>query len=143
MAESVWLRNRSQNFQYACYDELTGALLHPKDLDRFIRYENTYNRAFNNSLKQLLSLRAEKRKAEIGFEAQKQKQAAEAFAAEKHAMKKEAHSFEILKKDAATCHQIGLNLLQKLEGVKHDPNFADLLTAEITKERQSFTAKAA
>ena len=43
----------------------------------FIRYENTYNRAFSTALKDLLRVRAEKRKAEIGFEAQKRQEQAE------------------------------------------------------------------
>ena len=74
LAESLWLRNRAQNFQTWCFDE-SGILLNEKKLELYIRYEATYNRAFNTALNQLLKLRAERREEMLGFEAQKRVQA--------------------------------------------------------------------
>jgi hypothetical protein len=70
MVEALWLRNRAQNLQPSCFDPQTGAVADQKALALFIRYENTYNRAFSTALKDLLRVRSEKRKEEIGFEAQ-------------------------------------------------------------------------
>jgi hypothetical protein len=106
MAESLWLRNRAQNLQPSCFDPQTGAVADQKSLALFIRYENIYQRAYSSSLRQLLKLRSDIRTAEIGFEAQKRAQ-------EAHQMKKDAHYWEVLKKDAEACHQIGRNLTQK------------------------------
>jgi hypothetical protein len=133
MAESRWLRNRAQNLQAGCFDPETGAATNEKSLSLFIRYENTYNRAYNAAFRQLQSLRAERRKTALGFEAQKRQQAAETRAQEKHQMKKDAHYWDILKKDAETCHELGRNLMQKLDGMKLSPDFPQRLDAEIAK----------
>ena len=58
-----------------------------------MRYKTTHTRAFHKCLNDLLKLRAEKRKAEFGFEAQK-------VESERHEMRKQSHYWEILKKDA-------------------------------------------
>ncbi len=44
----------------------------------YLRYQTTNDRAFHKSLDQLLKLKAERRKAEIGFERQKREQAEQA-----------------------------------------------------------------
>jgi hypothetical protein len=133
MAESRWLANRAQNLQATCFDPATGLATNEKSLSLYIRYESTYNRAYKAAFKQLQSLRADRRKAELGFEAQKRQQAAETRAQEKHQMKKDAHYWDILKKDAETCHELGRNLMQKLDGMKLSPDFPQRLDAEIAK----------
>jgi hypothetical protein len=50
----------------------------------YLRYQATYERAFHRSLNQLLKLRAEKRKEEIGFESQTRKRNEEARKQELH-----------------------------------------------------------
>ena len=130
LAESLWLRNRAQNLQPSCFDTNTGAICNEKQLSLLLRYENTYNRAFNSALNQLLKLRAEKRKAEIGFEAQR-------MAAEKLQMKKDAHYWDVLKKDAETCHQIGQNILQKMTAGDQISGFEAQLAAELNKHRSA------
>ena len=135
LAESLWLRNRAQNLQPACFDPDTGAISNEKQLSLLLRYENTYNRAFNSALNQLLKLRAEKRKAEFGFEAQR-------IAGEKLQMKKDAHYWDVLKKDAETCHQIGQNVLQKMTAAGQNPGFEAQFAAELSKtnlKRGSFS----
>jgi hypothetical protein len=133
MAESRWLRNRAQNLQAGCFDPATGLATNEKSLSLYIRYENTYNRAYNAAFKQLQTMRAERRKLEIGFEAQKSKQAAEQRAQEKQQMKKDAHYWDMLKKDAETCNEIGRILTQKFEGMKFSPTFPNIMEDEIQK----------
>jgi predicted house-cleaning noncanonical NTP pyrophosphatase (MazG superfamily) len=116
-----------------CFNQTTGALISEKHLTLYLRYETTYSRAFNNSLNQLLKLRAEKRKAELGFEAQQRKQQAELRAAEKHQMKKDAHYWEVIRKDAQARHEMGRNLNQKRAAEKQNPNFETHLEAEFKK----------
>ncbi|MGA8027683.1 MAG: hypothetical protein WB992_11100, partial [Bryobacteraceae bacterium] len=45
-----------------------------KQLALYLRYQTTHDRAFHRCLNQLLKLRAETRRIEIGFESQKRKQ---------------------------------------------------------------------
>jgi methylmalonyl-CoA mutase N-terminal domain/subunit len=68
--------------------------LNEKRLALFIRYETTHERAFYRALKELQTLRKEKRNTEIGFESQKLKQAAETRAAEALNLKREALEFK-------------------------------------------------
>jgi hypothetical protein len=71
MAQHHWLRNRAELLQTHCFDDAGG--LDEKRLALFLRYQTTHERAFHKCLNDLLKLRAEKRKQEIGFESQKQK----------------------------------------------------------------------
>jgi hypothetical protein len=146
MAESRWLSHRAQNLQPSCFNPDTGAIVDPKSLALYVRYENTYLRAYNAAFKQLQSLRAERRKAELGFEAQKRQQAAELRAQEKHQMKKDSHYWDILLKDAQTCHELGRNVRQRVEATAEIPDFANQLAAELHKhglKRGSFDSAAA
>jgi hypothetical protein len=124
MAESLWLRNRAQNLQPSCFDPQTGAVIDPKSLTLYIRYENQYTRAHASSLRELLRGRAEKRNFALGFEAQQR-------AEEKHRMKKDGHYWDILKKDAEACHELARNLIQKMDTVKQNPDFRAQLEAEL------------
>ena len=107
LAESLWLRNRAQNFQTWCFDQSTGILLDEKKLALYLRYEAAYNRAFHAAVNALLKVRAEKRNEQIGFEAQQRVQA--------------NHQWEIVRKEAVARHQIGRNLLQKKAAVEQNP----------------------
>jgi hypothetical protein len=133
MAESLWLRNRAQNLQITCFHPTTGDVVNEKSLSLFLRYENTYNRAFNSSLNQLLRVRSEKRKAELGFEAQQRRQQAELRTQEKHQMKKDAHYWDILKKDGEACHQISKNALLEMDAMERNPDFPAQFEAELQK----------
>ncbi|MCU1295161.1 MAG: hypothetical protein JWP08_4011, partial [Bryobacterales bacterium] len=59
-----------------------------KALSLYLRYKSTNDRAFSKCLNDLLKLRAEKRKPEIGFEREKQREA-------KLARKHEAHETKV------------------------------------------------
>ena len=68
--------------------------LNEKRLSLFIRYETTHERAFYRALKELQTLRKEKRNIEIGFESQKLKQAAETRASEAQTLRREQFEFK-------------------------------------------------
>jgi low affinity Fe/Cu permease len=74
MAQSLWLSKRAVFLQDVSFNVAEPTCLDEKQLALYIRYQTTNDRAFNKSLDQLLKLRAEKRKQEIGFESQKRRQ---------------------------------------------------------------------
>jgi hypothetical protein len=124
MAQSFWLVQRAIAFQNEC---LAQAPLLPEERDRrldepaalseaktkelalYLRYQTTHQRAFHRSLNDLLKLRAEKRKAEIGFESQKQKQALIELRQSAENRRQERHKWDVLLAEAKTDHQLLLN----------------------------------
>src|SRR6202020_2214161 len=70
MADSHWLAQRAQGLQDTCMDPATGAIPDDKKFSLYMRYHTTHKRAFHKSLHDLLKLRSERRKSEIGFDAQ-------------------------------------------------------------------------
>ena len=95
MAQHQWLRRRALNLESSCYDPATGEITNEKQLALSLRYQTTHERAFHKCLNDLLKLRAQKRKTEIGFESQKRKQAEETRKHERHEMKKEFRWLEL------------------------------------------------
>ncbi len=141
MAESHWLANRSQTLQSTCIDPQTGAITNEKTFSLYMRCQNTHTRAFHKSLNDLTRLRSERRKATLGFEAQKVQK-------EKHEMKKQSHYWDILKKDAQACHQISLNTLHNIKASSENPGFQAAYDAELAKHglkegSNNFVAQAA
>ena len=96
LAEHHWLRHRAMRLEEACFDFTTGQIIDDRKLALYLRYQTTHERAFHKALNDLLKLRAEKRKAEIGFERQEQARATEIRKQERHEMKKERHKWEIV-----------------------------------------------
>jgi hypothetical protein len=96
MAEHHWLRHRAMRLEEACFDYTTGQIIDERKLALYLRYQTTHERAFHKALNDLLKLRAEKRKQEIGFERQQHAQADQIRRQERHEMKKERHKWEIL-----------------------------------------------
>jgi len=68
MAEHHWLRHRAMRLEEACFDYTTRQIIDERKLALYLRYQTTHERAFHKALNDLLKLRAEKRKADIGFE---------------------------------------------------------------------------
>jgi hypothetical protein len=126
MAQSHWLAQRAQRLQDFCIDPDTGAVVDDKKFSLYVRYETTHTRAFHKCLQDLLKLRAETRKAERGFEAQR-------VETERHEMKKQSHYWDVLKKDAQACHQISLNALQNMKARAENPGFEAEYAAELAK----------
>ncbi len=116
MAQSFWLSQRALHLQNSCF---TGEPLSPqgeKQLALYLRYQTTHDRTFHGALNGLLKLRAEKHKAEIGFESQERKQKQESRQQEDHARKlafekrKQAlHEVDLILAEAKLDHQILLN----------------------------------
>src|SRR5690242_4489082 len=96
MAEHHWLRHRAMRLEEACFDYTTGQIVDERKLALYLRYQTTHERAFHKALNDLLKLRAEKRKAEIGFERQQHAKADQIRRQERHEMKKERHKWEII-----------------------------------------------
>ena len=93
MAQSEWLRARALRLQNDLLED-AGKNVDPAKLAIFIRYQTTQERNFHRSLKELLTLRQQKRNVEIGFESQKLKQAAEVRASEGVILKKDAQNLK-------------------------------------------------
>ena len=72
MAQHEWLRQRALYLQNLCFNA-DGLIDETKQFSLYLRYQTTHERAFHKCLNDLLKLRAEKRKEQIGFDSQEQK----------------------------------------------------------------------
>jgi hypothetical protein len=126
IAESHWLAQRAQRLQDTCINPDTGVITDDKKFSLYMRYQTTHTRGFHKCLNDLLKLRAENRKTELGFEAQR-------IQSEKLEMKKQHHYWDVLKKDGEACHQISINTLQFLKARNEVPGFEAQYTAELEK----------
>ncbi|MBV9296510.1 MAG: hypothetical protein JO145_13155 [Acidobacteriaceae bacterium] len=109
MAQHHWLSQRAMTLQNIL---LKDALLTPeneKQFQLFLRYQTTNDRAFHKCLNDLLKLRAEQRKAQIGFESQKLKQEDHARKLSIEKRKQDVHKMDILLAEAKADHQLMLN----------------------------------
>jgi hypothetical protein len=138
MARSYWLSHalKLQNSMLAD-DELTSDE-QQKQLSLYLRYQTTHDGASASALTDLLKLRAERRKAEIDLESQKQKQAMVGVreSAEKPRMdeaarsrraedrKIERHRWDVLLAEAKVDNQILLN--SNLERSAQPPVLRDM-----------------
>ncbi len=94
MAEHYWLKQRAITLQNKCLTMLSPPE-REKELALYLRYQTTNDRAFYKSLNQLLSLRAEKRKQQIGFESQKRQEAEELRREADEKRKEKKHKMQI------------------------------------------------
>jgi hypothetical protein len=104
MAQHQWLRKCALRLESFCFDAITGQIEDEKQLALCLRYQTTYERGFHKCLNALLKLRAEKRKAKIGFESQKREKAERTRKQEKHEMAKERHKWDVLLTEAKVDH---------------------------------------
>ncbi len=117
MAQHHWLAQRAMRLQDSIMASEPAALSEAKTqkmLTLFLRYQTTNDRAFHKSLNDLLKLRAEKRRAQIGFESQTRKQAEELRREAAENRKQDLHGMAVLLAEAKADHQLVLNL-----GLKH------------------------
>jgi len=133
MAESHWLAARAQNLQSTCCDANTGQITDPKMFTLYLRYQTTHTRTFHKCLNDLLKLRSEHRKEDLGFEAQARKEEELRIKNEQHEMKKQSQYWEVLHKDAKACHQLTMNLMQQSAARKENPGFQAEYEAELAK----------
>ena len=73
MAQHHWLEQRALRLQQPLFEAAleTGAALDAKQLGLYLRYQSTNDRAYHKALSQLLRLRSDRRRSQIGFESQK------------------------------------------------------------------------
>ncbi len=110
MGQHHWLGRRAINLQNVTM-ELEDMPLRDKErqFSLFMRYQTTNDRAFHKCLNDLLKLRAEKRRTEIGFERQRQREAEEARKEAVEKRKQDLHRMSVLLAEAKADHQIQLN----------------------------------
>jgi hypothetical protein len=108
MAQSYWLSQRAIKLQQiSCFHDETDSPEREKKLALYLRYQTTHDRNFHKSLNDLLKLRAEKRKAEIGFESQQNRTRQQAA---DEARKQELHKWKVLRAEADLDHRVLQNL---------------------------------
>ncbi len=109
MAQSLWLARRALALQDTTLNPETLAVDDPKQLALLLRYQTTHDRAFHKCLDQLLKLRAEKRKAQIGFESQQQKKADRGRRDAAETRKQELHKWNVSLAEAKLDRQLQRN----------------------------------
>jgi hypothetical protein len=100
-----------------CFDEVGN--VDEKRLALYIRYRTSHERAFHKCFNELLKLRAERRKLEIGFESQKRTKEEHTRKQEKHEMAKEHHKWGILLAEAKVDHQQVLTSNEEMTQTMH------------------------
>jgi hypothetical protein len=117
MAQHHWLTQRALRLQQPRFETAveTGAAPDAKQLGLYLRYQSTHDRAYHKALSQLLRLRSDRRRSEIGFESQKARnemqqaklaafveaqQAKQTQAARAQEMKEELHAAKLRKAEA-------------------------------------------
>ncbi len=109
MAQHHWLSQRAVTLQNILLEDGLAEHEHEKQFTLFMRYQTTNDRAFHKCLNDLLKLRAEKRRAEIGFERQRQREAEDARKESVEKRKQDLHRMNVLLAEAKVDHQILLN----------------------------------
>jgi hypothetical protein len=115
MAQAIWLSKRAQMLQHVTFNQELPTCDDQKQLALYLRYQTTNERAFHKCLNDLLRLRAEKRKQEIGFESQQQKQANQTHREVSENRKQELHRWAVLLAEAKLDHQLMQNILLRME----------------------------
>lgn len=113
MARALWLSQRAQTLQHGTLNRGVITCWDEKKLALYIRYQITNDRAFYKALNEFLKLRAETRKAEIGFESQERKRNEEGRKIKELAIKEaadhrkqERHRFDLLLAAAKVDHHL-------------------------------------
>jgi len=114
MAQHYWLSQRAQRLQ----DIAVGAYpSEEKQFALYLRYQSANERAFHRCLQDLLKLRAERRRAQIGFESQKRHAAAESRRELAEKRKQDLHEWAVLLAQAKVDHQYVLTSNARLDGI--------------------------
>jgi len=132
MAQHYWLSKRALYLQdQCCTDEELSLDEQQRQLALFLRYQTTNDRAFHRALTDLLKLKAEKRKQEIGFESQRRREAAESRREAAEKRKQDLHEYAVMLAEAKVTHQQIMNL--NLEMDAHEAAAAQDLAPEAQK----------
>ncbi len=109
MAEHYWLKQRALTLQNECFTADLSSRDFEKRLALYMRYQTTNDRAFSKCLSDLLKLRAEKRKEQIGFDSQQRQLAEQARKQSMETRKQDTHRIDVLLAEARADHQLMLN----------------------------------
>ena len=101
MAQAYWLSQRAVRLQNIAFEPHLSPEEHRRELALYTRYHAQHTRAFHKALNDLLKLRAEKRKAEIGFELQKRREAQQQAQAEREKARTEREKINEERRQAA------------------------------------------
>jgi hypothetical protein len=96
MAQATWLSKRAVTLQHVTFNHNLPTCDNEKQLALYLRYQTTNERAFHKCLNDLLKLRAEKRRQEIGFESQKRREADQTRREAAETRKQQLHRWAIL-----------------------------------------------
>ena len=105
MAQHLWLSRRAQTLQDLSMDDDLSRIEQERRFSLFLRYQTTNDRGFHSSLNQLLKLRAEKRRVQIGFESQRRREAEEARKAAQETRHQQLHKGKVWMLQAQAEHQ--------------------------------------
>ena len=117
----------------ALHRSQTGIATSDQKFSLYARYQTTHTRAFHKCLSDLNKLRADKRKAELGVEAQKAKQAKETREIERHEMKKVTHIIETFQKDVTAGLDLSKLTLETMKNEQEVPGFYEKYTDTLAK----------
>ena len=117
MAQHHWMRCRAEGLESGCFRD--DGSINEKGLALYTRYRTGHERAFHKCLNELLKLRAEKRKTEIGFESQKRLKEEHTRKQEQHEMAKKYHEVDLLLAEAKVEHQQTLTRSQEMTHTMH------------------------
>jgi len=117
MAQAIWLSKRALMLQHVTFNQELPTCDDPKQLALYLRYQTTNERAFHKCLNDLLSLRSEKRKQEIGFESQQHKEADHTRREAAETRKQCLHKWDVLLAQAKVDNQELQNM--RLETPEH------------------------
>ncbi len=84
MAQHYWLMQRALSLQSLTFNTKLPTCREEGQLALYMRYQTTHQRAFHKCLRELATLRAERRSVALGFESQKRLAAAETRKQEMH-----------------------------------------------------------
>ncbi len=130
MAESHWLADRAQRLQNTCLHPETGEIANDKKFALYLRYETAHRRAFYKAITELQKLRAETRKAGLGFEAEEDKKYEKLRKTLKEEAENEGFAWDNFRKEAQARFQVAMNLTQYLQAKSQFTNYdADLEAA--------------
>jgi low affinity Fe/Cu permease len=115
MAQAIWLSKRAQMLQHVTFNHELPVCDDQKQLALYLRYQTTNERAFHKCLNDLLKLRAEKRRQEIGFESQKRQAADQTRREVSETRKQELHKWAVLLAEAKLDHQILQSAMLRME----------------------------
>jgi hypothetical protein len=108
MAQHYWLKQRALRLQKSCFDD--DGYCDEKELAIYLRYQTTHERAFYKALNTLVKLRADKRKAEIGFVSQQRQSEEHARKQATEKRRQELHKWKVLRAEAEVDHRVLLNM---------------------------------